>query len=106
MEWMEHIAGVPGRPGLINSVDQSHRSRRMINQRGGTPAHLSGLPYSSPTRGKQSTDIFLQRQGRRRFAKVVDTAVSDLERPRVNVKALGRSATMPRSVTRARQRTR
>ena len=76
----------------------------MINQPEERPLSI-GAAVQFTHKGKTIHGHLLQRQGRRRFAKVVDTARADLERPRVNVKALGRSATSHDHHA-ARQRTR
>ena len=50
-------------------------SKRPISRR--NARYLSGLPYSSPHKGKIIHGHLLQRQGRRRFAKIVDTEASE-----------------------------
>ena len=64
----------------------------MINQPEERPLSI-GSAVQFIHKGKTIHGHLLQRQGRRRFAKIVDTEEADLESPGVSVKALGRSAT-------------
>ena len=64
----------------------------MINQPEERPLSI-GSAVQFTHQGNTIHGHLLQRQGRRRFAKIVDTEGADLERPGVSVTALGRSAT-------------